>query len=57
MLDLKEVYQAATRESAEVQLRQLADKWQDKYAVAIRSWQNNWDDCPPSSPIPPRSDA
>jgi transposase-like protein len=44
LLDLKEVYQAATRESAEAQLRQLADKWQDKYAVAIRSWQNNWDD-------------
>jgi putative transposase len=44
MLDLKEVYQAATRESAEAHLRQLADKWQDKYAVAIRSWQNNWDD-------------
>ena len=44
MLDLKTVYQAATRESAEAQLRQLADKWQDKYAVAIRSWQNNWED-------------
>jgi putative transposase len=44
MLDLKEVYQAATRESAEAQLGQLAEKWQDKYAVAIRSWQNNWED-------------
>jgi transposase-like protein len=44
MLDLKTVYQAATRESAEAQLRQLADKWGDKYAVAIRSWQNNWED-------------
>jgi transposase-like protein len=44
MLDLKEVYQAATRESAEAQLHQLADRWSDKYAVAIRSWENNWDD-------------
>jgi putative transposase len=44
MLDLKTVYQAATRESAEAHLHQLADKWGDKYAVAIRSWQNNWED-------------
>ncbi|HEY5730405.1 MAG TPA: IS256 family transposase [Anaerolineales bacterium] len=44
MLDLKQVYQAATRESAEANLQQLAEKWGDKYAVAIRSWQNNWED-------------
>jgi len=44
MLDLKEVYQAATRESAEAHLRQLSEKWSDKYAVAIRSWENNWED-------------
>jgi putative transposase len=44
MLDLKTVYQAATRESAETNLRQLGEKWGAKYAVAIRSWQNNWDD-------------
>ena len=44
MVDLKEVYQAATRESAEAHLRQLSEKWSAKYAVAIRSWQNNWED-------------
>jgi len=44
MVDLKEVYQAATRESAEAHLRQLGEKWGDKYSVAIRSWQNNWED-------------
>jgi putative transposase len=44
MIDLKEVYQAATRESAEAHLRQLGEKWGDKYGVAIRSWQNNWED-------------
>ena len=44
MVDLKQVYQAATRESAEAHLRQLGEKWGDKYAVAIRSWQNNWED-------------
>ena len=44
MLDLKTVYQAATRESAEASLRQLGEKWGAKYAVAIRSWENNWED-------------
>ena len=44
MVDLKQVYQAATRESAEAHLHQLGEKWSDKYAVAIRSWQNNWED-------------
>src|SRR5512142_538212 len=31
MVDLKTVYQASTRESAEAHLRQLTDKWSDKY--------------------------
>ena len=44
MNDLKPVYQAPTRESAEAQLRQLGERWSDKYAVAIRAWQNNWED-------------
>lgn len=44
MHDLKQVYQAATRESAEAQLRQMEATWRDKYAIAIRSWQNNWED-------------
>jgi transposase-like protein len=44
MADLRLVYQAATREAAEAQLRQLHEKWGDKYAIAIRSWHNNWED-------------
>jgi len=44
MVDLREVYQATTRESAEAHLRQLGEKWSDKYAIALRSWQNNWED-------------
>ena len=54
MTDLKEVYQAATRESADAHLRQLAEKWGDKYAVAIRSCKTTGTT---SSPIPPRSGA
>ncbi len=42
--DLKTVYQAATREEAESNLRALNGTWGGKYAAAIRSWENNWDD-------------
>jgi len=44
MVDLKKVYQAPTREAAEANLVKLADQWRSKYAVAVRSWENNWDD-------------
>lgn len=40
--DLKKVYQAPTREEAETQLLQLGETWGGKYAVAVRSWENNW---------------
>ena len=42
--DLKTVYQAATREEAEANLQKLEQAWKHKYAAAVRSWQNNWDD-------------
>ncbi len=42
--DLKEVYQAPTREAAEANLEKLDGKWSPKYAVAVRSWKANWDD-------------
>jgi transposase-like protein len=42
--DLKTVYQAATREEAEVNLVRLAEAWGDRYAIAVRSWENNWED-------------
>lgn len=42
--DLKAVYRAPTRELAETALLELADAWGDKYTVAIRSWENNWND-------------
>jgi len=40
--DLKSVYQAPNREVAETNLVHLAEKWSDKYAIAVRSWENNW---------------
>jgi len=42
--DLKSVYQASTREQAETNLLTLSEKWGDKYAIAVRSWENNWED-------------
>ena len=40
--DLKRVYQAPTRTEAEWNLEQLAQHWETKYPVAVRSWQVNW---------------
>ena len=42
--DLKCIYQAATREEAEMELLRLGEVWGDKYAIAVRSWENNWDE-------------
>ena len=40
--DLKRVYQAATRDEAELNLEQLGQRWSLKYPMAVRSWQTNW---------------
>jgi len=41
--DLKPVYQAVSKESAEIELEKLAEKWMKKYPVVIESWRRNWD--------------
>lgn len=41
--DLKEVYKAPTKSSAEVALIALAQKWGKKYPVVIKSWEDNWE--------------
>ena len=43
MQDLKKVYRADTKITAELELESLADKWGKKYPVVIDSWRNNWD--------------
>jgi putative transposase len=40
--DLKEVYQATTKEQAEQQLDALEQKWGKKYPLVLNSWRNNW---------------
>ncbi|TAG51391.1 MAG: IS256 family transposase [Cytophagales bacterium] len=41
--DLKPVYKAIDKISAELELEKLAEKWQKKYPIVIESWQRNWE--------------
>lgn len=41
--DLKQVYQASTKELAEKHLTQLDANWGDRYPKVIESWNKNWD--------------
>ena len=41
--DLKAVYKAPNREAAEANLERLDETWSGKYAIAVRSWQDNWE--------------
>lgn len=41
--DLKKVYQASKKEEAEDGLLDLEQKWGQKYAIVISSWNRNWD--------------
>lgn len=42
MADLKPVYKAQTLQLAEVNLTALAQKWEKKYPVVLKSWKDNW---------------
>ncbi len=41
--DLKLIYAANNREMAEDALKEFEKKWGNKYAYAIKSWRENWD--------------
>ena len=41
--DLKKVYQAKSKDSAEFNLEELDKKWGQKYPIVLRSWKNNWE--------------
>jgi putative transposase len=41
--DLKAIYGAINREAAADALTEFEAKWGNKYAYAIKSWHNNWD--------------
>jgi len=42
--DLKGIYAAPNREIAEENLIKFGGKWKGKYALSVRSWENNWED-------------
>lgn len=42
--DMKNVYAAPTREAALASLNDLEQKWNSKYAYAIKSWREHWDE-------------
>ena len=41
--ELKKVYQAFTKEEAEIELDKLEEKWGKKYPIVFTSWRNKWD--------------
>ena len=41
MVDLKKVYQADTKELAELHFLELEEKWGKRYPAVIKSWSNN----------------
>lgn len=42
MADLKLVYKAPTKEAAEQALKELENKWEERYPMVVNSWKNNW---------------
>lgn len=42
--DMKEIYNAPTKQAAKAALKDFSDKWSSKYSYAIKSWENNWED-------------
>ena len=41
--ELKKVYQAFTKNEAELELDKLEEKWGKKYPIIFDSWRNKWD--------------
>ena len=42
--DMKQIYNAPTKEAAAAALKDFAARWENKYSYAIRSWRENWED-------------
>ncbi|QOP41491.1 IS256 family transposase [Sulfurimonas marina] len=43
MKDLKLIYQAISKEAAELELDRLEEKWGTKYPIVIQSWRTKWE--------------
>lgn len=42
--DMKHIYTAPNKQAALQALNDFAEKWESKYAYAIKSWKDNWDE-------------
>ena len=42
--DMKQIYNAPTKEAAAAALDDFAAKWKDKYGYAVKSWRDNWEE-------------
>jgi len=42
--DMKQMYNAPTKEAAKAALEDFASAWENKYSYAIKSWRDNWED-------------
>ena len=42
--DMKHIYNAPNQQAAEVALDDFAQKWNDKYSYAVKSWRDNWEE-------------
>ncbi len=42
--DMKQIYNAPTKEAAEAALEDFSSAWEGKYSYAIKSWRDNWED-------------
>lgn len=44
MTDLRQAYQASTKAEADLKLAVLRENWGKRYTIAIKSWENNWEE-------------
>ena len=42
--DMKHIYNAPTKEAALAALNDFSKKWEHKYAYAVKSWRDNWEE-------------
>lgn len=42
--DMRDIYSAPNKQAAEAALESFAQKWEEKYSYAIKSWRDNWDE-------------
>ena len=42
--DMKNIYNAPTKQAAQAALKDFAKAWESKYSYAIKSWRDNWEE-------------